>query len=289
MTNEAFPTLRDAIRWYLDHMSMTERVLARDERREFIRNFLGTMKREAQPVNRDLDWASAKIIAGTPMPVTDAELDEAERTWGEQKVTTASPAHAALARWLHEAGGPRLSDILLARLTPGPSESAPDIMAIVSAKHEPRAQAALDWQAANDGPGNVRSLFEAMRKVGLEPSIESVPPRADGAMEERPGAGSPTLQSPSNDAMTAWRLKHVRGINKQSEIASIMSAELNRTINQGQVSRWLDEAKAYTEAGGIVQPLPTLTAQATSVDPAVIDMGPRADRRSRNQRDSADD
>ena len=94
---------------------------------------------------------------------------------------------------------------------------------------------------------------------------------------------------PSEDAFKAYRLSIATGKN-QTELAEILTTELKRPIGQGQVSRWLDKVKEWLEAENVLPDLfKPLDKQPTAIDPEVLDLGKRQDRRTERQRDRRND
>lgn len=91
------------------------------------------------------------------------------------------------------------------------------------------------------------------------------------------------IKRPPERAFKAWRLRDLTGITNQTAIAEKMT-ELGDPCNQGQVSRWLGEVKAYLKAGGVLPEIPAAKRE-TAIDPAVIEMGARQDGRSPHQRE----
>ncbi|HVT88538.1 MAG TPA: hypothetical protein VHD56_06780 [Tepidisphaeraceae bacterium] len=59
--------------------------------------------------------------------------------------------------------------------------------------------------------------------------------------------------------------------------------------NQGQISRWVNEVAAWIEAGNVLPGLDGLASKPVSIDPDVIEMGQRQDRRTGRQRGKSDD
>lgn len=102
----------------------------------------------------------------------------------------------------------------------------------------------------------------------------------------------PALKRPSDSALKAWRLRDLKGLETQKEIAAVMTQELQRSVTQGEVSRWLKDVHNYLTAGNILPDLPTLTTKPQSIDPSIQDMGERKDHktpRQRAQRDQSQD
>lgn len=100
---------------------------------------------------------------------------------------------------------------------------------------------------------------------------------ADGRTEK-------TEPAPTKEAMEAWRLQTILGINKQTEIAETMSKERGRKIHQGQVSKWIRQVKSYLRAGNTLPDLPRLDREPQSLDPEIIEFGERTNRRTVRQR-----
>lgn len=106
-----------------------------------------------------------------------------------------------------------------------------------------------------------------------------------GSDEEKPP--SVNVKQPTEKALQAWRLQTLLGINDQTELAQKLTQN-GVSATQGQVSRWLKQVKDYLEAGNVLPGLPTMSKTQT-VDPSVIDMGERKDRRTPRPSDLRDD
>jgi len=104
----------------------------------------------------------------------------------------------------------------------------------------------------------------------------------------KPVTLQPVPKRPSDNAFIAWRLRDLMGLKTQQQIADAMSEQLGRKVHQGEISRWLDEVDAYRKAGGIFPDLSRLSSQPQSIDPDLIDMGPREDGRTSRQRQRRD-
>jgi hypothetical protein len=122
------------------------------------------------------------------------------------------------------------------------------------------------------------------------PAAELAAPRGDVLTGPEQAAKQPTPNPPPDAAIKAYRLKWVRGVPKQAEIAKLLSEELGRQISQGQVSRWLQQAEAYADAVGL---LPGLSSsphkKAAPMDPQQLDLGARQDGRTERQRERRSD
>lgn len=116
-------------------------------------------------------------------------------------------------------------------------------------------------------------------------SSDRDPPR----QQEAEDAAQPrsATKEPSKEALAAYRISIQTG-KKQQEIADILSREFHRQISQGQVSKWIREVKKYLEAGNVLPDMP-VAARPVPVDPGVIEMGPRGDRRAKHQRGKYED
>jgi hypothetical protein len=93
------------------------------------------------------------------------------------------------------------------------------------------------------------------------------------------------LRMPSKQAFAAWYLHSIG--KKQVEIAELMQKKLGRLVNQGQVSKWINQVTRYLGDGN---PLPQLSEiSEISIDPSQLDMGRRTDGRTGRQRDKSSD
>lgn len=97
------------------------------------------------------------------------------------------------------------------------------------------------------------------------------------------------LKLPSPEAIQAYRLHFLKGVPTQQEIADRLSAEFRHPISQGQISRWLREVAAYIEKGGVLPKMSAPVQNATSIDPAVIEVGRRQVRNVKRQHDRGRD
>jgi len=100
-------------------------------------------------------------------------------------------------------------------------------------------------------------------------------------------SGRPPISArPPAIAFRAWYTRDLLAITqgepKQEQIAETMRTQGLRA-QQGQVSKWLKAVKKYLAAGGILPAVDELDSIDT-VDPDVIDMGPRQDGRTPRQR-----
>lgn len=87
---------------------------------------------------------------------------------------------------------------------------------------------------------------------------------------------------PPKEAMKAYRMVLVTG-RPQSEVAETLNT------NQGQISRWVKLTTTWIKAGNVLPDIEGLHAKPVSVDPKVIDMGLRQDRRTKRQRQRTSD
>ena len=92
------------------------------------------------------------------------------------------------------------------------------------------------------------------------------------------------LNEPSNDAFKCYRAYVATG-KKQTELAQRMTEELGRTIYQGTVSRWIQQAKDWLSAGNVLPNMPPPASREQPMDPATLDMGERLDALTPRQRD----
>jgi hypothetical protein len=102
--------------------------------------------------------------------------------------------------------------------------------------------------------------------------------------EPQPSGSRRALKEPSKDAIAAYRLNLLTG-KTQTELAQVLTNQLKRPVDQGTVSRWLTQVKAWLDAGNV---LPDLTVarerKPAPIDPERIDLGERQDGRAKRQR-----
>lgn len=93
------------------------------------------------------------------------------------------------------------------------------------------------------------------------------------------------VKQPSKNALTAYRVWLVTG-KTQNELAEMLTKELRRFVCQGTVSRWIDQAQRWLEAGNVLPDLsPSPNKKPLPMDPERIDLGQRQDHRSERQRE----
>lgn len=98
------------------------------------------------------------------------------------------------------------------------------------------------------------------------------------------------LKRPSDFAIKAYRLKMLGGKRTQKEIAEILTQELGRKVHQGQVSRWLEEAARWIEAGNVFPDMPPVTrSRPMPIDPERLDLGRQQENRTHRQRPKRSD
>jgi hypothetical protein len=113
-------------------------------------------------------------------------------------------------------------------------------------------------------------------------------PTAGGAEgRQPPEAAARTPQAerpePSKKAFQAYHVARVLAISNQTDIAAEMVRQ-GVKATQGQVSKWLKSVEVWKAAGGMIPTVDELNAKPQAVDPAILDMGPRQDRRTPRQR-----
>ena len=92
-----------------------------------------------------------------------------------------------------------------------------------------------------------------------------------------------SVERPPENAFMVWRLRDLCGITNQTELAKKLR-EQGVSATQGTVSRWLKHVDRYLVAGNVLPQIDGLSSQPQSVDPNIIDMGQRQDRRAHRQR-----
>lgn len=104
------------------------------------------------------------------------------------------------------------------------------------------------------------------------------------AAGDEPSSGK--ARRPPDKAFGAAAIRDLLGESKQTRIAEMMT-ESGIPATQGQVSKWLKSVDDYRAAGGIMPSVQDLNKPET-MDPAIIDMGPRQDGRTPRQRPRRD-
>lgn len=97
----------------------------------------------------------------------------------------------------------------------------------------------------------------------------------DGAGGEH---GRGPAKEPSKEATKAYCLYYGTHYT-QEQVATIMSKELDMTISQGQVSKWIKEAKAWRKSEGLPVEKDEKASPIKAMDPERLDLGPRTDGR----------
>jgi hypothetical protein len=145
---------------------------------------------------------------------------------------------------------------------------------------------------------NLRQLWAAA--LALDPANPPPPPGEPANPEDAVKALDELIQwcrsklpkEPSEEAIICYRLFLARD-GKQSTLAEWMSHELNKTIKQYQVSRWLKQVRVWLKAGNV---LPDLTAEnkgcprqrTRPMDSRMIDQGVGQEKSIRRQSRAAD-
>jgi len=174
-------------------------------------------------------------------------------------------------------------------MKPNEPEKTPDLRRIHSEMHERL-------------PALRNRLWEAWRHIGhgIQLAESSAPPEPEPRVPAEPlgtedagnqgGDGDAAegqtseIKRPSEIALKTWRLRDLEGINNQTKLAKRL-AELGVPSTQGQVSRRLRKVEDYLEAGNILPEIKPLISKPDSIDPALIDMGKRQDKRTPRQRE----
>lgn len=91
-----------------------------------------------------------------------------------------------------------------------------------------------------------------------------------------------TRNTPSRKAIAAYRAHRIMGM-KQTDVGRRLG------VGQWTVSRWCRKVENWIRAGNILPDLDASQAKAVAVDPAVIDMGQRIDKRTPAQRGNRND
>ena len=118
---------------------------------------------------------------------------------------------------------------------------------------------------------------------------EPICPALAGAEPAVPDHVSPAKlpNRPPDIAFRAWWIRESGLASKQREIAEKITQQ-GTPATQGQVSKWLKAVEDFQKAGGVVPTVDELKARPQAVDPAILDMGARQDRRTPRQRPRRD-
>ncbi len=109
-------------------------------------------------------------------------------------------------------------------------------------------------------------------------------PKDSASIPEIDVDSTASIKRPSDDAITAWRLCTMLGLNR-TQAAQQMSQELGKKVNQGSVSRWVPQVQAYMDATGNSLPgMTTPISKPQNMDPTKLDLGERTDGRPLRQR-----
>lgn len=129
-----------------------------------------------------------------------------------------------------------------------------------------------------DGPAPADPYGQTFRIFADK--VEEFATESDRKISSRPDGRRKT---PPPEAFAAYRI-HVATGSSQKVIAELLSKELRRSVSQGQVSRWLQNAIAFIAAGNILPELGQRAKKERGVDPASLEIGKRTDRLTPRQR-----
>lgn len=151
-------------------------------------------------------------------------------------------------------------------------------------KHPPPVQESFDT-----GPP-AADLAETMKKA----EDDTKPDKFIASEQGTPPA--PTLSRrkvPSKVACQAFRIHKLAGFSQQITADQLTQA-FKRPIDQGMVSRWVNQVAEFVEAGGVLTPIEDCRPKVVTGDPSRLDLGARTDPRKarpsdiRRQDDNSD-
>ncbi len=158
--------------------------------------------------------------------------------------------------------------------------SVPAVWALVEQDKKAKAEKLLGQEAAG-GAGH-----EVAESAGPDATVTDIAKNCFSGVKAE-NSPNPPAKRPVDRAFIAWRLRDLKGLKGPTAIA----AEMNRQrikANQGQVSVWLQRVDLYLKAGNVFPDLPGLNKEPQSIDPEIIDMGPRQDGLTQRQRPRRD-
>jgi len=186
--------------------------------------------------------------------------------------------------WLAGAASPpaKRTESTVVAPTPAQTEGKPGVAASVTdAAGRPADE---PGKAGAGGSGQAAILAENEKRAPAPPPEAPVQAPASAG----PAGIVRKIKEPPKEAIAAYRLEFLQG-KTQTAIAAELSQEFHRPISQGRICRWLKQVKKYVEAGNVLPDIEGLHKKPTSVDPANLDMGPRQDGLTKNQRPRRDD
>jgi hypothetical protein len=110
--------------------------------------------------------------------------------------------------------------------------------------------------------------------------------RAPKPVAEPEDAPAQSIRRPSDEAIEIYALSTTLGL-KQAEIVTQFREKKQKIIDQSKVSRSLQQVKKWLDAGNQLPGLSTVAPpKIQTMDPAILDRGPRVDKRSKPPHDS---
>lgn len=131
----------------------------------------------------------------------------------------------------------------------------------------------------------VKAKSDTNQKSPTNHTSPTTPPHSDGS--DNATSRSSPLRKPTKRDFQVWHARRVTGIENQTELAKHLTRG-GIPIDQGSVSRSLNNVEQYINGGGQPPDLSELNEKPTSMDPSKIGIGQRQDRRESRQRGKRD-
>ncbi len=153
---------------------------------------------------------------------------------------------------------------------------------IQASRQRPLENERVRIEASFCSTGDTFQMIEVIRARITKEGRAALTGTAKAPRNEKPPVLRKPPRKPSKTARTAYRVFMSAGQEKPTTTAEILSKEWNKTIGQGQVSRWVNQVREWLKAGKI---LPDIDAdnlprpRVVPANPAKLDQGKRTDPR----------
>lgn len=135
-----------------------------------------------------------------------------------------------------------------------------------------------------DSPMLPHEISERRCADSISPDLGSAAGESASSDKKSSETGA-KLKRPSDNALKCFRTSLVVEWDTQNDLAKIMTKKLYKTVDQGQVSRWLSQVNAWIEAGNVLPNLPsTKPSRSVAMDPGKLELGARRDGLTPRQR-----
>lgn len=127
----------------------------------------------------------------------------------------------------------------------------------------------------------LKDRLRAMVPAAVDPgAFDRAAAKAVEAMNARDDDGTPAAKLPElkTHDRQAWQLSLLHGMT-QEKVAEALNKEHGTTYTQGQVSRMIARIKAHADASGLSEKVAGPIDRPQTVDPGILELGPRVDKR----------